>query len=71
MTRARLLRSLWIAGSATTMFTLFGLVNAAEPDPKVMNVTLPANIKWNTSDTRNSNDVCRSLGRAFSNSYNL
>ena len=33
MTRTRLLRSLWIAGSAATMFTVFGLVNAAEPDP--------------------------------------
>jgi hypothetical protein len=57
MTRARLLRSLWITGSATTIFTLFGLVNAAEPDPKVMKVTLPADIKWSTSASGNSTAV--------------
>ena len=57
MTRARFLRSLWIAGSATTMFTLFGLVNAAEPNPKVMKVTLPDNIKWTTSADGNSTAV--------------
>ena len=57
MTRARLLRSLWIASSATTMFTLFGLVSAAEPDPKVMQVKLPKDIKWSTSASGNSTAV--------------
>ena len=57
MTRTRLLRSLWMAGSAATMFTLFGLVNAAEPDPKVMNITPPADIKWSTSASGNSTAV--------------
>ena len=36
MTRARLLRNVLMAASAAAMFALFGLVNAAEPDPKVM-----------------------------------
>ena len=46
MTRRRLLRSLWIAGSAATMFMWFGSVNAAEPDPKVMSYKLPKDILW-------------------------
>jgi hypothetical protein len=46
MTRTRLLRSVWIAVSAASIFGVFGLVNAAEPDPKVMKVSLPDNIKW-------------------------
>jgi hypothetical protein len=57
MTRPRLLRSLLMTGSAAALFGLFGLVNAAEPDPKVMNVTLPANIKWSTSASGNSTAV--------------
>ena len=39
------------------MFGLFGLVNAAEPDPKVMKVTLPENLKWTTSASGNSTAV--------------
>ena len=46
MTRTRLLRTVLMAASAASMFGIFGLVSAAEPDPKVMNVTLPENIKW-------------------------
>jgi hypothetical protein len=57
MTRSRLLRSLWIAGSAATMFALFGSVNAAEPDPKALSYTLPENLKWSTSASGNSTAV--------------
>ena len=57
MTRRRLLRSLWIAGSAATMFMWFGSVNAAEPDPKVMSVALPANIKWSLGEAGNYESV--------------
>ena len=57
MTRTRLLRSVLMAASAASMFGVFGLVNAAEPDPKVMKVTLPANIKWSTSASGNSTAV--------------
>lgn len=57
MKRPRLLRSLWIAGSAVTLFSFFGLVSAAEPDPKVMKYTLPDNIKWSTSASGNSTAV--------------
>ncbi len=57
MTCARLVRSLRIAGSAALLFTLFGLVNAAEPDPKVMKVTLPKNLHWKTSESGNSTAV--------------
>ena len=46
MTRTRLLRSMWMTASAAAVFALFGAVNAAEPDPKVMEYKLPANIKW-------------------------
>ena len=55
--RTRLLRSVLIAASAASIFGVFGLVNAAEPDPKVMNVTLPDNIKWSTSASGNSTAV--------------
>jgi hypothetical protein len=50
MIRSRLLRSLWIAASAASLFALFGLVHAAEPDPKALAYTLPANIKWTTGN---------------------
>ena len=57
MTRSRLLRRLWIAGSAASMFALFGLVNAAEPDPKALAYTLPAYLKGNPSASGNSTAV--------------
>ena len=57
MTRTRLLRSVLMAASAASMFGVFGLVNAAEPDPKVMKVNLPADIKWSTSPSGNSTAV--------------
>ena len=57
MTPTRLLRSLLMAASAASIFGLFGLVNAAEPDPKVLAYTLPANIKWTTSASGNSTAV--------------
>ena len=57
MTRTRLLRSALMAASAASMFGLFGLVNAAEPDPKVMKVNLPADLKWTTSASGNSTAV--------------
>src|ERR1700704_3679304 len=50
-------RSLLMAVSAAAMFSFFGLVNAAEPDPKVMKYTLPANIKWTTSASGNSTAI--------------
>ena len=46
MTRTRLLRSLWMTASAASLFALFGLANAAEPDPKALEYKLPENIKW-------------------------
>jgi len=57
MTRTRLLRTVLMAASAASMFGLFGLVSAAEPDPKVMKVSLPENIKWSTSASGNSTAV--------------
>ena len=57
MKRTRFLRSILLAASAAAMFGLIGLVSAAEPDPKVMNVTLPENIKWSTSASGNSTAV--------------
>ena len=50
-------RSLLMAASAVALFSFFGLVNAAEPDPKVMKVTLPENIKWSTSASGNQTAV--------------
>jgi hypothetical protein len=57
MTRSRLFRTASIAVSAAAMFTLFGLVNAAEPDPKIMKYELPKDIKWTTSPSGNSTAV--------------
>jgi hypothetical protein len=57
MTHPRWLRSLLMAATAASMFGLFGLVSAAEPDPKVMKVNLPADIKWSTSASGNSTAV--------------
>jgi hypothetical protein len=57
MTRTRLLRSALRTGSAAALFALFGLVNAAEPDAKVMKYTLPKNIQWSTSPSGNSTAV--------------
>ena len=57
MTRTRLLRSALIAASAASMFGLFGLVNAAEPDPKIMKYQLPKDIKWSTSPSGNSTAI--------------
>ncbi len=57
MTRSRLFRTASIAVSAAAMFTLFGLVNAAEPDPKIMKYELPKDIKWTTSASGNSTAV--------------
>ena len=56
MTRT-VLGKLWMAGAAAAVFGVLGLVSAAEPDPKVMNVTLPANLKWTTSASGNSTAV--------------
>ena len=57
MTRNRLLRNVLLAATAASMFGLFGLVNAAEPDPKVMKVSLQLYIKWSTSPSGNSTAV--------------
>jgi quercetin dioxygenase-like cupin family protein len=46
MTRNRLLRSAWMTASAASLLALFGVVNAAEPDPKALEYKLPENIKW-------------------------
>jgi len=39
------------------MFTWFGAVNAAEPDPKVMSVALPKDIKWTLGEAGNYESV--------------
>ena len=57
MTRTGLLRTLSLATAAAAMFGVLGLVNAAEPDAKVMKVALPKDLKWNTSASGNSNAV--------------
>lgn len=57
MTRIRLLRSVWMAASAASMFGLLGLVNAAEPDPKALKYTLPENLKWSNSASGNQTAV--------------
>jgi len=57
MTRTRLLRSVLMAGSAAAMFGVLGLVNAADPDPKIMTYELPKDIKWTTSPSGNSTAV--------------
>lgn len=56
MTR-RVLGKLWMAGTAAVMFVVLGLVNAAEPDPKIMKYELPKDIKWTTSPSGNSTAV--------------
>jgi len=55
--RVNVLRSVLLAASAASMFGIFGLVNAAEPDPKVMKVNLPADLKWTASADGNSTAV--------------
>lgn len=57
MTSSRLLRTVWMTASAAAMFALFGLVNAAEPDPKVLTYALPENLKWSNSASGNSTAV--------------
>ena len=57
MTRTRLLRSLLMAASAASIFGVFGLVSAAEPDPKALKYTLPENLKWTASPSGNSTAV--------------
>jgi hypothetical protein len=42
---------------SASLFGLFGLVSAAEPDPKVLKYTLPENLKWTTSDSGNQTAV--------------
>ena len=56
MTRT-VLGKLWVAGAAVAMFGVLGLVNAAEPDPKIMKYELPKDIKWTTSPSGNSTAV--------------
>jgi len=46
-----------MAASAASMFGIFGLVSAAEPDAKVMKVNLPKDLKWTTSASGNSTAV--------------
>ena len=57
MMPTRLLRSMLIAASAASIFGVFGLVNAAEPDPKALKYTLPENLKWTDSASGNSTAV--------------
>lgn len=57
MIRSRVLRSLWMAASAAVIFAGLGLVRAAEPDPKALKYTMPANIKWTTSPSGSSQAV--------------
>lgn len=57
MTRSGLFRNLWLAGAGIAMFGVLGLVNAAEPDPKIMKYELPKDIKWTTSPSGNSTAV--------------
>lgn len=57
MTRTRLLRSVLIAASAASIFGVFGLVNAAEPDSKALKYTLPENLKWTDSASGNQTAV--------------
>lgn len=54
MTRTRFLEAVLMAASAGSMFGVFGLVNAAEPDPKVLKYTLPDNIKWTANEAAGS-----------------
>ena len=46
-----------MAVSTAALFAVFGLVNAAEPDPKALKYTLPANLKWSESASGNSTAV--------------
>ncbi len=57
MNRAGFFRKLWLAGAGVAMFGVLGLVNAAEPDPKIMKYELPKDIKWTTSPSGNSTAV--------------
>jgi len=55
--RAGLFRKLWLAGAGAAMFGVLGLVNAAEPDPKIMKYELPKDIKWTTSPSGSSQAI--------------
>ena len=57
MTCIRFPRVAILTALAASLFGVFGLVSAAEPDPKVMHVTLPDNIKWSASPDGNSTAV--------------
>ncbi len=57
MTLSRLFRNVLLAASAASMFGVFGLVSAAEPDPKALKYTLPQNLKWSDSPSGNSTAV--------------